>query len=181
MSYRESLEVAEHGEVLRWSTDSGSEGGIDLINEDKTYSGKQDTADSEGPTELVCERWVIKETQEADIIQSDNESEAKTDRDELNGNGERWSFEARQMDRSVVAHSNEAPLTTTIASPNITEFEAFLEHDLESRQPLPIHQTSDLAKRKKNQRTMNDGKEYWKAKSGDFRRSATLALRQWKL
>ncbi len=27
LSYREAIEVAEHGEVLRYSTDSGSEGG----------------------------------------------------------------------------------------------------------------------------------------------------------
>jgi hypothetical protein len=28
-----------------------------------TYSEQQHTADSEGPTEFVCERWVIKETE----------------------------------------------------------------------------------------------------------------------
>ncbi len=55
---------------------------------------QNDVADSEGETELVCRSWVVKETQEADIMQSDNESEAKTDRDEFNGNGERWSIEA---------------------------------------------------------------------------------------
>ena len=75
LSYREAIEMAEHGEVLRYSTDSGSEGGVDL----------NDVADSEGETELVCRSWVVKETQEADIMQSDNESKAKTDRDELNG------------------------------------------------------------------------------------------------
>ena len=45
----------------------GVRGGVDL----------NDVADSEGQTELVCERWVVKETQEADIIHSDNDSEAK--------------------------------------------------------------------------------------------------------
>ncbi len=96
MSYREAIEMSKHGEVLRYSTDSGSEGGVAL----------NDVADSEDPTELVCTRWVIKETQEADIIQSDNDSGAKTDRDEFDGNGERWSFEARS-DRSPVAHSSQ--------------------------------------------------------------------------
>jgi hypothetical protein len=43
MSYREASEMSEYGEVLRYSTDSGSEGGVDL----------NDVADSGGPTELV--------------------------------------------------------------------------------------------------------------------------------
>ena len=149
LSYREAIEMAEHGEVLRYSTDSGSEGGVDFNN----------VGDSEGETELVCRSWVVKETQEADIMQSDNESEAKTDRDELNGNGERWSIEAR-TDRSPVAHSSQSPSTTTAASPNITEFEAFLEQDLTPRQPPPNVETSDQGKREKCPKTMNSGKEY---------------------
>ncbi len=104
----------------------------------------------------MCRRWVVKETQEADIIQSDNESEAKTDRDEFNGNGERWIFEAR-IDRSPVAHSSQAPLNTTTASPNITEFEAFLEQDLAPRQPPPNVETSDQGKRKK----LSKNYEFW--------------------
>jgi hypothetical protein len=80
----------------------------------------------------------VKETQEADIVQSDNDSEAKTDLDELNGNGERWNFEAR-IDRSPVAHSSEDTFNTTAASPNVTEFEAFLEKDkAPQREPLIV-------------------------------------------
>jgi hypothetical protein len=41
VSYREATEMSKHGEVLRYSTDSGSEGGVAL----------NDVADSEGPTE----------------------------------------------------------------------------------------------------------------------------------
>ena len=85
-------------------------------------------ADSEDETQLVCSRWVVKETQEADMVQSDNDSEAKTDQDEMNGNGERWHFEARR-DRSPVAHSSDDIFNTTAASPNVAEFEAFLERD----------------------------------------------------
>ena len=92
-----------------------------------------DVADSEGETELVCASWVIKETQEADIVQSDNESLAKTDCEELNGSGERWSIEAR-IDRSPVKHASLGPSSTNIASPNITEFEAFLEKDVQVKQ-----------------------------------------------
>jgi hypothetical protein len=105
----------------------------------------------------VCEQWVVKETQDADIIRhSDNDSEAKTDQDDVNVNGERWRFEAR-MDRSVVSQSNEAPLTTTVASPNIMEFEAYLEHALAPRQSLPIVQTLIAAKRKRKSKT----DEFW--------------------
>jgi hypothetical protein len=115
-----------------------------------------DVAHSEGQTELVCRSWVVKETQEAEIMQSDNESEAKTDRDEFNGNGERWSFEAR-IDRSPVARSSEAPLNTTTASPNITKFEAFLEQDLAPQQQPPNVETSDQGRRKK----LSKNDEFW--------------------
>jgi hypothetical protein len=95
-------------------------------------------ADSEVETQLVCSRWVVKETQEADIVQSDNDSEGKTDLDELNGNGERWNFEAR-IARSPVAHNGEDTLNTTAASPNVTEFEAFLEKETaQEREPLIV-------------------------------------------
>jgi hypothetical protein len=66
----------------------------------------------------VCERWVVKETQEADIIHSDNDSEA---------------------------------------SPNITEFEAFLEQDLAPREPPPNVEPADQRKRKKLSKT----DEFW--------------------
>ena len=149
MSYREACEVSEHGEVLRWSTDSGSEGGVDL-HEDKTYS------DSEGPTELVLRQWVVKETQEADIIESENDSEAKTDRDDVHDNGEHWKFEAR-LDRSAMVHSNTGPATTTLASPDISEFEAYLEREVQPVQPEPSVPTCGERKRKK--RSNND--DYW--------------------
>ena len=87
----------------------------------------KDLANSEGPTELVCTRWVIKETQETDIIQSDNDSGAKTGRDEFDGNAERRSFKARFY-RSPGVHSSQDPFTTTAASPDISEFERYLEN-----------------------------------------------------
>ncbi len=61
------------------------------------------------------------------------------------------------MDRSVVQHSNEAPLTTTVASPNITEFEAYLEQRVAPEQPKPIVQTSMKGKRKRKSKT----DEFW--------------------
>ena len=146
MSYREASEMAEHGEVLRYSTDSGSEGGVDL----------KDVADSEGPTELVCTRWVVKETQEADMIHSDNDSGAKTDRDVCDGNGARWTFEARS-ERSPVAHSSQDPSKIATASPNILEFETFLENSLAPQQPL--ESVDALATGTRNKKSKND--EYW--------------------
>jgi hypothetical protein len=146
MSYREASEMAEHGEVLRYSTDSGSEGGVDL----------NDVADSEGPTELVCTRWVVQETQEAEMIQSDNDSGGKTDQDVCDGNGARWTFEARS-ERSPVAHSSQAPSKMATASPNIMEFENFLENGLAQQQPLESVDALATGTRKK--RSKND--EYW--------------------
>ena len=146
LSYREAVEVAEHGEVLRYRTDSGSEGGVDL----------NDVADSEGMTQLVCSRWVVKETQEADIVQSDNDSEAKTDLDELNGNGERWNFEAR-IDRSPVAHSSEDTFNTTAASPNVAEFEAFLEKEKATQREPLIVETSY----QRRQQNLSKTDAYW--------------------
>ncbi len=60
MSPRESVEMAEHGEVLSWSPDSGE----DEYPQQEVQSVQQDTADSEEPTEfgVVWERFVIKET-----------------------------------------------------------------------------------------------------------------------
>jgi hypothetical protein len=59
----------------------------------------------------------------------------------------------------MVSQSNEAPSTTTVASPNIMEFEAYLEHALAPRQPLPIVQTLIAGKRKR--KSKND--EFWEA------------------
>jgi hypothetical protein len=123
-----------------------SEGGVDL----------NAVADSESQTQLVCSRWVVKETQEADIVQSENDSEAQTDRDELNGNGERWNFEAR-IDRSPVAHFSEETINTTAASPNVTEFEAFLDKHKEPHREPPIVEPS--YQRRQPKVSKNDA--YW--------------------
>jgi hypothetical protein len=107
-----------------------------------------DVSNSEGPSELVCSKWVIPETQEANIIQPDLHNDAITTRDKMNGNGQRWTFEAR-MERSPVAHASKEASQTARASPNILEFETYLEHDLALRQPLQNGEASDKRKRKK--------------------------------
>ena len=124
-----------------------------LGNQDK------DVADSEGETELVCTSWVIKETQEADILQSDNESLAKTDCEEFNISGERCSI--------------QGPLSTDVASPNIAEFEAFLEQEEASQRPLPNGTTTIPVKKKKFRQLMNTGREFWQGKSSACR---TIAM-----
>ncbi len=118
----------------------------------------KDVANSEGETELVCTSWVIKETQETDIMQLDNESLAKTDCEEFNNSGERCSI--------------KGPLSTNIASPNITEFEAFLEQEVATQRPLPNSTTTIPGKQKKYRQMMNSGREFWQAKSSDCRTSA---------
>ncbi len=105
MSYRESQETAQYGEVLRWSSDSEGE-----------TAAQQDTTDSEEPTELgvVWERLVIKETQHSarDIV-------------DMNGNGTTFTIEARD-DRSALVNGNVEANSSKAASPSLSEFEAFL-------------------------------------------------------
>jgi beta-lactam-binding protein with PASTA domain len=62
MSEREANETAEHGEVLRWSTDSGEE----EYPQTTMQTVEQALSDSEEPTEfgMVWERFVIRETED---------------------------------------------------------------------------------------------------------------------
>jgi hypothetical protein len=62
MSERESTEMAQHGEVLRWSTDSGE----DEYPQTRVQTVEEDRPDSEEPTEfgVVWERFVIRETED---------------------------------------------------------------------------------------------------------------------
>ncbi len=62
MSEREANECAEHGEVLRWSTDSDE----DEYPQVTVQTVEQATSDSEEPTEfgVVWERFVIRETED---------------------------------------------------------------------------------------------------------------------
>jgi hypothetical protein len=64
MSEREADEMAEHGEVLRWSTDSGE----DVYPQPVLESVHLEASDSEEPTEfgVVWERFVIQETDAMD-------------------------------------------------------------------------------------------------------------------
>ncbi len=61
----------------------------------KTDTTQHDIEDSKGPTELRVARRVIKETEEGDIDNTDNNSETKTDREDVGGNGAHWTIEAR--------------------------------------------------------------------------------------
>ena len=65
MSERESDEMAQHGEVLRWSTES-SDNEYPQID---VQAAALATSDSEEPTEfgVVWERFVIKETENRDV------------------------------------------------------------------------------------------------------------------
>jgi hypothetical protein len=88
----------------------------------KTDTTQYDTDASEGPTELRVTRWVIKETEEVDHDNTDKNSETKTLRDDVDGNGQQWTIEARSTRADVVEVG--AP------SPCLSEFEAFLEKEV---------------------------------------------------
>ena len=51
-----------------------------------------DTGDSEGPTELRVARWVVPETQDGGLHNTDNKSDTKTDRDDVGDNGKVWTI-----------------------------------------------------------------------------------------
>jgi hypothetical protein len=124
MSEREAQEMTDHGEVLRWSEDS--EPDVELLEQDKE-SGPADQASSEDETQLVVvwERFVIKETEEDAIKRTGEDSEARTDREELDTNGARWTIEARRERASSMA-ANDESLSSHGSSPCLSEFEAFL-------------------------------------------------------
>ena len=94
------------------------------FDEGKTDTAQQDTDDSEGPTELIAARWVIKETEEVDKDNTGNDIRTKTIEDE--------------------------PTTTMSApSPSLSKFEVFLEKQIDGHQlpqekeALPQKETND--------------------------------------
>jgi hypothetical protein len=125
MSDREATEVAQHGEVLRWSSDSDGE---DEGGASKTDCNVVDEVESEEPTEfgVIWERFVVPETNACDIERKGDESDGRTERDEVHGNGLHGTIEARKEQRIVVGE-DELKTSTTSASPCIEDFESFLE------------------------------------------------------
>jgi hypothetical protein len=111
--------------VLRWSSDSEGE---DEEGSNKTDLNVQDAVESEEPTEfgVVWERFVVPETEACDIDRTGDESDGKTERDELVGNGSHWTIEARK-ERVVVLGEDKSKTSSTSASPCMHEFETFLE------------------------------------------------------
>ena len=116
MSDREATEVAQHGEVLRWSSESEGEG-------EETTKAPKDTPESEEPTELgvVWKPLVIKETQYDDVEELFDNGISN-----INDLGKRYVVEAR-VERSLVDHDKQPAIGATAASPSCSEFEAFLE------------------------------------------------------
>jgi len=76
----------------------------------------KDLADSEGPTELVCTRWVIKETQETDIIQSDNDSGAKTDRNTFPVFNDTSLFTPSSLQSLDCSEDDNVPIAATLSA-----------------------------------------------------------------
>jgi hypothetical protein len=101
-------------------------------------TGKPDTTgDSEGPTELRVTRWVIPETQavgDDDVggntlgeDNTDNKSDTQTERDDVGGNAEPWTIEARHK------ASGKGSLLNA-SSPSVSEFEQYLEEQVSQQE-----------------------------------------------
>ena len=131
MSEREVQEVTDHGEVLRWSEDSGPDV-EEASSEDETQFG------------VVWERFVIKETEEDAIERTGEESnnaiertgeetDGTTDREDLNADGTRWRIEAR-VQRAASIPVNDESASSHASSPCLSEFEEFLSKAQKSKQ-----------------------------------------------
>ncbi len=118
MSDREATEVAQHGEVLRWSSDSEGE---DEGGSKKTDCDVPDVVESEEPTEFGVdwERFVIPETDACEIDRIGD------DIDEVDCNGSHFTIESRK-ERAVVPGEEKTKTASTCASPCLHEFESFL-------------------------------------------------------
>ena len=131
--------MAQHGEVLRWCSDSE---GDDEVGSNKTDCNVQDEVESEEPTEfgVVWERFIIPETEACDIDRTGDDSDGKTVLDEVDGNGSLFTIESRK-ERARVVGEDETKTSSSTASPCMNEFESFLERraklDLESVEPEP--------------------------------------------
>ncbi len=154
MSDREATEVAQHGEVLRWSSDSEGE---DEGGASKTDCNVADEVESEEPTEfgVIWERFVIPETEACDIERTGDESDEKTERDEVHGNGSHWTIEARK-ERVAVVLEDDLKTSSTTASPCMQDFESFLERKSQDN----IDSVAQEAAMARKPKTMSNN-EFW--------------------
>ncbi len=154
MSDREATEMAQHGEVLRWSSDSEGE---DEGESRKTDCNVQDEVESEEPTEfgVVWERLVIPETEACEIDQTGDESDGKTERDEVDGNGSHFTIESRK-ERALVFGEDKTMTSSTAASPCMHEFESFLE----GRAKLNLDSVEPEAAMNSKHKTMSNN-DFW--------------------
>ncbi len=113
ISERESTEMAQHGEVLRWSTDSGE----DEYPQTRVQTIEEDRSDSEEPTEfgVVWERFVIRETEDILAVPSTTGLEITT----------------RNQDTVGIRVSNAGSptavpkITMEVESPCLSEYESY--------------------------------------------------------
>jgi hypothetical protein len=130
MSEREVQEVTDHGEVLRWSEDSGPDV-EEVSSEDDTQFG------------VVWERFLIPETEEDAIERTGEdinaikrtgvETDGTTDREDVNAHGTRWRIEAR-VQRAASIPVNDESTSSHASSPCLSEFEEFLSKAQKSKQ-----------------------------------------------
>ncbi len=117
----------------------------------------QDEVESEEPTEfgVVWERFVIPEMEACDIDRTGDESDGKTECDELDGNGSHWTIEAWK-ERVVVLREDESKTSSTSASPCMHEFDFFLE----GRGQVNLDCVQPEAAMKSKPKTMSNN-EFW--------------------
>ncbi len=114
---------------------------------------KQDKGENEEPTEfgVVWERFIIPETEAGDIDRTGDESDAKTYREEVHGNGSHWTIEARK-ERVVSVGEDNGKISSKSASPSFLEFETFLEKQVQGR----AQDVAEVAARKSRPRSMSN-------------------------
>ncbi len=111
---------------------------------------QKDTTVSEEPTDmgLVWPPLTIKETQYSDV-----EEIVHKDMHDTNGNGTKFAIEAR-VESSPKGNGKEQAVSSNVASPSCSEFEAFLEKasgsavpQKKQSKPMPIGKTFCKEKR----------------------------------
>jgi hypothetical protein len=156
MSEREADECAQFGEVQRWSTDSGEDGAPEV------------DGDSEEPTEfgVVWERYVIKETEEAEMDPIVGDLARQMNKPHTDGivcDGAQWTIAARK-ERTESGSANLLNDTSQVPSPSLSDFEAFLGSLESERSNFPKDTTTagkgaNAVLKSRKRQSSND--EYW--------------------
>jgi hypothetical protein len=120
--------------------------------------------ESEEPTEfgVVWERYVIKETEEAEMDPIGGDMARQMNKPHTDGiicNGEQWTIAARN-ERTESGSANLRNETSQVPSPSLSDFEAFLG-SLESERSNSPKDTTTAAKGDKAKKHRSSNDEFW--------------------